>query len=82
MSQTIFLLFIGAAVVFEVFADILFKASHLQGRTAFLFAGVVLYTIGTIIWAFSLKYDYLSKAISIFTIWLSISSRTSGKMPI
>lgn len=30
--------------------------------------GVALYTVGTVAWVFSLKYEFLSKAISIFTI--------------
>ncbi|PJE75724.1 hypothetical protein COV04_03385 [Candidatus Uhrbacteria bacterium CG10_big_fil_rev_8_21_14_0_10_48_11] len=29
---------------------------------------MAVYFIGTIFWAFSLRYDYLSKAISVFTI--------------
>jgi len=29
---------------------------------------LAVYFIGTIFWAFSLRYDYLSKAISVFTI--------------
>lgn len=68
MSQWLFLLLIGAAVAFEVIADVLFKASHLQGKAVLLYLGVGLYTIGTVIWAYSLRYDYLSKAISIFTV--------------
>ncbi len=56
------------AVIFEVTADILFKYWTLNTKTFFLIGGVILYSISTIIWAFSLKYEYLSKAITIFTI--------------
>ena len=68
MQQFIFLAFIFFAVVFETIADVFFKFSHLQNKPIYLWIGVVLYTIGTIGWAFSLRYEYLSKAISIFTI--------------
>lgn len=68
MSKVIFLLLLGAAVMFETVADVAFKFSHLQNKQLWLWLGVGLYTTGTIIWAFSLRYEYLSKAISIFTI--------------
>jgi multidrug transporter EmrE-like cation transporter len=56
------------AVIFEAVADILFKYWSINTKNIFLVGGVVLYSIGTIIWAFSLKYKYLSKAIIIFTV--------------
>ncbi len=68
MSSTYFLILIAVAVAFEVVADILFKLSFIQSKTIYIWAGVSLYTVGTIAWAFSLKYEHLSKAISIFTI--------------
>ncbi|NQV88534.1 MAG: hypothetical protein HQ402_03200 [Parcubacteria group bacterium] len=68
MDKLLFLLLIFSAVIFETIADVFFKFSHIQSKPIWLWFGVGLYTVGTIIWAFSLKYDYLSKAISIFTI--------------
>ena len=56
------------AVIFEVIADILFKYWTINTKNLFLTGGVILYSIGTVIWAYSLKYEYLSKAITIFTI--------------
>lgn len=63
-----FLLIVLAAVVLEVIADILFKKWSLGGKGVFIAAGMVLYTLGTVIWAYSLKFEMLSKAISVFTI--------------
>jgi multidrug transporter EmrE-like cation transporter len=63
-----FLIVIFIATFLEVFADILFKKWSVGGREFFLFFGVVLYMIGTIFWAYSLRFELLSKAISIFTV--------------
>ncbi len=65
------LLFFGLillAILFEVFGDILFKKFALQNKNYFLIIGLIIYFIGTFFWAVSLKYESLSKAISIFTI--------------
>lgn len=63
-----FLILIFAAVVFETIADILFKMSYIQNKSLLLWSGVGLYTIGTIIWAFSLKHEHISKAITLFSV--------------
>ena len=68
MNNIPFLILILLAVVFEAVADISFKFAHLQSKQVWLWLGVGLYTVGTVIWAFSLRYEYLSKAISIFTV--------------
>lgn len=64
----IFISFILAAILFEAVADILFKYWTINAKGVFLWSGVLLYAIGTTIWAYSLKFEYLSKAISVFTI--------------
>ena len=56
------------AVIFEVVADILFKKWSIESRNILFSVGLLVYFIGTIFWAVSLKYEYLSKAVSIFTI--------------
>ena len=66
--KIIFLIFILIAVILEVFADILFKKWTIQSKNFLLFLGLGLYFIGTIFWAISLKYEYISKSISLFTI--------------
>lgn len=63
-----FLLLLVAAVAFETLADTLFKSWSINNRNALLWAGIGIYTIGTFVWAYSLKFGFLSKAISIFTI--------------
>ena len=66
--KTIFFILILVAVIIEAIADILFKKWAIQTKNLFLILGLILYFIGTIFWAISLKYEFLSKSISIFTI--------------
>lgn len=40
----------------------------MENKPILLWAGFIIYAIGALFWAFSLKYEMLSKAISIFTI--------------
>ncbi len=61
-------LIILVAVLFEVVADVLFKKWSLDNRQLYLGVGLALYFIGTCIWAYSLKYEGLSKAVTIFTV--------------
>lgn len=80
MQAGYFLILIGSAIAFEVAADILFKFSFIQNKSIYIWAGVALYTVGTIAWAFSLKYEYLSKAISIFTVLNFIAVIAAGAL--
>jgi multidrug transporter EmrE-like cation transporter len=59
---------ITLAVFFEVIGDVLFKYWSINSKTTFIVIGVLIYSIGTIIWAYSLKFDLLSKQITIFTV--------------
>jgi len=56
------------ATVLEVTGDIFFKKWSMGGKNVILILGFIIYTIGTIFWAFSLKYDFLSRAISVLSI--------------
>lgn len=56
------------AVAFEVIGDIFFKKWSVENKNVLPYAGLFIYFIGTIFWAISLKYEFLSRAISIFTI--------------
>ncbi len=67
-SKTIFLTLIGLAVVLEVVADILFKRWSLSNKNILFAVGLFIYFLGTVFWAFSLKYELLSKAGGIFTV--------------
>jgi multidrug transporter EmrE-like cation transporter len=66
--QKYFLFFILGAVMLEALADVLFKYWSLNGKSVLFGAGLVFYTIGTLIWAYSIKLDYLARAISVFTV--------------
>lgn len=66
--KVIFFILISAAVILEVIADIFLKKWALENRNLLLITGLIIYFIGTVFWAISLKYDFLSKAISIFTV--------------
>lgn len=63
-----FLFLLLGAVAFEVCADILFKEWSMNNKGKLLIFGVGLYFVSTLAWAYSLKLDYLAKAVSIFTI--------------
>jgi small multidrug resistance pump len=64
----IFFLLIAIAILLEVAGDILFKQWALAHKSWVLGIGLALYFIGTVFWAYSLKYEHLSHAISVFTV--------------
>jgi len=64
----IFFGLIALAVALEVLADVFFKKWSLDSKNMLLYVGLLFYFIGTIFWAISLKYDFLSKAVSVFTV--------------
>lgn len=66
--KIIFFILILLAVIIEVVADILLKKWAIANKNLFLILGLIIYFIGTIFWAFSLKYEFLSKAGVVFTI--------------
>lgn len=66
--KLIFFSLIIIAVLLEVAGDIFFKKWSLENKNVLLITGLVIYFIGTFFWAVSLKYEYLSKAISVFAV--------------
>ncbi|MEK7635850.1 MAG: EamA family transporter [Patescibacteria group bacterium] len=56
------------AVALEIVADVLFKKWSLGNKNYLLIAGLAIYMIGTFFWAYSLKFEHLSKAISVFAV--------------
>jgi multidrug transporter EmrE-like cation transporter len=67
MKLTFYILIIGVTV-FEILADFLFKKWTLMNNRLFLAFGILSYLVSTVIWAFSLREESLSKAIAMFTI--------------
>ena len=63
-----FLLLLLLAVCFEIMADVLFKKWALDGRNLLFYSGLLLYFVGTVFWAFSLRYELLSRAVTVFTV--------------
>ncbi|MBM3271694.1 hypothetical protein FJY94_00180 [Candidatus Kaiserbacteria bacterium] len=62
------LLLIACAVFLEAAADIFFKKWTLAHGTPLFAVGLLLYTLGTLLWAYSLRFDTLSRSIVIFTV--------------
>ncbi len=52
--------------IFEVVGDILFKEWTIKNDKFYLIIGIIAYLIATTFWAFSLKFQNLSKAVVIF----------------
>src|SRR3989344_5142705 len=67
-TRAIFFLMIIVGVILEVLGDVFFKKWSLTNRNALLIIGLIIYFSGAYFWAMSLKYEYLSKAASIFTL--------------
>jgi len=63
-----FFCLIVLAVAFEVAGDIFFKKWSVESKNLLLYVGLFVYFIGSVFWAVSLKYEHLSKAISVFTV--------------
>jgi multidrug transporter EmrE-like cation transporter len=66
--KSIFFGLIALAVALEVVGDIFFKKWSIDNKNILLYVGLLIYFVGTIFWAISLKYEPMSKAISVFTI--------------
>ncbi|MBI5654093.1 EamA family transporter [Candidatus Uhrbacteria bacterium] len=68
MNKAVFPLILLLAVLLEVGGDILFKLWADADKRWFLIAGFVLYAVGSLFWAASLKYQALSKAGTVFMV--------------
>jgi multidrug transporter EmrE-like cation transporter len=66
--KLMFFAMIFIAVSFEVVADVLFKKWAIGNKSTLLIVGLLIYFAGTVFWAISLKYEFLSKAVSVFTV--------------
>lgn len=68
VSKIIFFSLILLGATFEVIGDIYFKKWSIAGKNLLFYVGIIAYSVGTIFWAFSLKYELLSKAVPVFMI--------------
>ena len=68
MLKLVFFSLLFLAIALEVVGDIFLKKWSLGGKSVLMAIGFMLYVVASLFWAFSLKYEYLSKAISIFTV--------------
>ena len=66
--RILFFSLVTVAVLIEAAADVLFKKWAIGGSTTSLVLGLLAYTVGTVFWAVSLKVEFLSKAIVLFTL--------------
>ena len=62
----IFFILIILAAVLEVIGDIYLKKWAMESKNLLFIIGMALYIVGSVFWALSLKYEYLSKAVSVF----------------
>ncbi len=70
-EKLVFFGLIFLAVVLEGAGDVIWKISSIQSKNlvnGLFILGFVVYMIGGIFWALSLRHGYLSKAITIFTV--------------
>lgn len=66
--KSLFFTLVILAAVLEASGDIILKKWTIEQKNMLFIAGLLVYFIATVLWAFSLKYEFLSKAISIVTI--------------
>jgi len=76
--KLLFFALIFLSVLLEVAGDVLFKKWSIESKNMLLIAGLSIYFIGSIFWAFSLKYEYLSKSITVFTVFNLIAVALAG----
>ncbi len=66
--KIIFFALIFLAAVLEAIGDFWLKKWSMGGENSLLWLGIILYLIGSAFWIVSLRYEYLSKAVSLFTV--------------
>lgn len=66
--KIIFLFLVVMAVILEVMGDIMIKKWTIDKTNFLLVIGAGVYFLGSIFWIISLKYEYLARAISVFTV--------------
>lgn len=67
-TKILFLILVILASLFEAMGDIFLKKWSMASQPLFFILGIFVYIIATLVWAFSLRYEMLSKAIVICSI--------------
>lgn len=68
MQKFVFLLIMILAVTAEVVGDFFFKKWSISDNIELLNFGIIFYFTGALMWALSLKFESLSKAIIVFVL--------------
>lgn len=68
MTKWIIMLLLAGAAVFESLGDVSFRYSAILSKKEWLIIGIILYAVGTGIWAYTLRFEDLSDAIIIVDI--------------
>lgn len=66
--EIVFLSFVICAALIESVADAMFEKWSLVGKNYFLIVGLLIYAVSSAFWAYSLKYQTLSKGIVMFNV--------------
>lgn len=66
--KLLFITFVSAGALFELIGDIVLKYWSLTNRGALMTAGLFVYFIGVIPWAYSLRHESLSRALIVFSL--------------
>lgn len=66
--KAIFFTLVIIAMIIESLGDVLFRKWALESKNVILLLGVIAYLFASIVWAFSLRYEYVSKAITVAAI--------------
>lgn len=67
-TKTLFFILVFVAALFEAIGDAVLKQWAIKSGKLLFGVGFGVYLLAIIVWAVTLKYEYLSKAISIVTI--------------
>jgi multidrug transporter EmrE-like cation transporter len=59
---------LAVAVLFEAAGDILFKQSATTNKYVYFYVGFAVYVVGSLLWAYSLRFNLLSRSIVIFMV--------------
>ena len=67
-TKILFWIFTLCGAGLEIAGDVFFKKWTIEHKPLLLWIGFAVYVISAFFWAYSLKYETLSKAIFVFTI--------------